>query len=149
MTVRNNYVVPLLVVLVDASHSSDRVAHAHTIAALTLRAYKVRQSSVMGMLQPIQCKEYYLRTGFGESTTYSSGKHDTKQGLCQGNGATPPTWQQISTMMIRAQHRFGHGVTVEAPISKRKVKQVGVCYMDGNNMWAGLGPDNDAISTHH
>ena len=101
------------------------------------------------MLQPIQCMEYYLRTGFGESTTFSGGKHDTKQGLCQGNGAAPPTWQQISTIMIRAQHQLGHGVTVETPITKRKVKQVGVCYVDDNNMWAGLDADDDVISTQY
>ena len=86
----------------------------------------------MRMLQPIRCMEYYLRTGFGESTTYSGGKHDMKQGLCQGNGAAPPTWQQISTIMIRVQLRFGHGVTPETSIMKRKVKQVGVCYVDYN-----------------
>ena len=43
---------PLLVASVDATQCYDRVAHA--VAALTLRAYKVRQSLVMGMLQPIQ-----------------------------------------------------------------------------------------------
>ena len=138
---------PLLVASVDASQCYDRVAHA--MAALILRAYKVRQSSVMGMLQPIQCMEYYLRTGFGESTSFSGGKHDKKQGLCQGNGAAPPTWQQISTIMIRAQHRLGHGVLIESPISKRSIKQVGVCYVDDNNMWAGLAPDDDDISTTH
>jgi len=63
--------------------------------------------------------------------------------------AAPPTWQQISTIMIRAQHHLGHGVLVEAPISKRQVKQVGVCYVDDNNMWAGLAPDDDATSTLH
>ena len=61
----------------------------------------------MGMLQPIQCMEYYLRTGFGESTTFSGGKHDMKQELCQGSGAAPPTWQQISTIMIRPSIDLG------------------------------------------
>ena len=52
---------PLIVASVDASQCYDRVAHA--MAALTLRAYKVQQSLLMGMLQPIQSMEYYLRTG--------------------------------------------------------------------------------------
>ena len=58
---------PLLVASVDATSCYDRIAHA--VAALTLRAYKVRNSSVMGMLTPIQSMEFFLRTGFGESTT--------------------------------------------------------------------------------
>ena len=65
---------PLLVASVDASSCYDMVAHA--VAALTLRAYKVRQSSIMGMLTPIANMEFYLRTGFGESDHYFGGKDD-------------------------------------------------------------------------
>ena len=78
---------PLMVALVDAAQYYDRVSH--TMTALTLRAYMVRQSSVMGVLQPIQNMEYYSRTGYGESTTYSGRKGKKKQGLCQDNAAAP------------------------------------------------------------
>ena len=81
---------PLMVALVDAAQYYDRIAH--VIAALTLRAYKVTPSSVLSMLEPIQNIEYYLRTGFGESSTHSGGKDNKKQGTCQGNTAAPPTW---------------------------------------------------------
>ena len=81
---------PMLVASVDASQCYDRIAHA--TAALTLRAYKVKQSSVVTMLHPIQNMEYYLRTGFGESSTFFGGSDDKKQGSCQGNGGAPPTW---------------------------------------------------------
>ena len=60
---------PLLVAPVDAAQCYDRIAHA--TAALTLRA---RQSSVASVLTPIQMMKYYLRTGFGESKTYSGGR---------------------------------------------------------------------------
>ena len=59
---------PLLMASVDVAQCYDRIAHA--AAALTLRAYKVRQSSVAGMLTPIQSMKYYLRTAFGESMTF-------------------------------------------------------------------------------
>ena len=55
---------PLLVALVDVAQCYNRIAHA--VASLTLRAYKVRQTSVASMLTPIQSMEYYFRTGFGE-----------------------------------------------------------------------------------
>ena len=105
---------PFIVASVDAAQCYDRIAHA--MAALTLRASKVPDSSVHCMLQPIRDMEFYIRTGFGESSTYVGGKDVVKQGGCQGNGAAPPTWQQIATTMIRAQHRAGHGVTVKCPI---------------------------------
>ena len=67
---------PLLVASVDASQCYDRIAH--SMAALTLRAYKVHASSVMGMLNPIHCMEFYLRTGYGESKTCVGGKENKK-----------------------------------------------------------------------
>ena len=82
---------PLLVASVHASQCYDRIAHA--TAALSLRAYKVRQSSVASMLTPIQPMEYYFRTGFGKSKTYSRDAEDPKQGACQGNTVAPATWQ--------------------------------------------------------
>lgn len=138
---------PLIVASVDASQCYDRVAHA--MAALCLRAYKVRQSSVFGMLNPIQCMEYYLRTGHGESDSFFGGKGDRKQGLCQGNGAAPPTWQQISSVMINIQRQRRHGITIRSPISRKEIRQVGILYVDDTNLWAGMEEDDDALSASY
>ncbi|KAK1748959.1 hypothetical protein QTG54_000898 [Skeletonema marinoi] len=132
---------PLLVAQVDASQCYDRVAHA--MAALTLRAYKVHNSSVLGMLRPLHCMEFYLRTGFGQSTSFCGGAAEGKHGLAQGNGAAPATWQQISSLMIHAQHRQGHGVKICTPISKRGVNQVGIVYVDDTNLCEGLDEKDD------
>ena len=67
---------PLLMGSVDTTQCYNRIAH--MVASLTLQAYKVRQTSLASMLTPIQSMEYYLRTGFGKSTTYSGGKEDPK-----------------------------------------------------------------------
>ena len=77
------------------------------------------------------CMEFYLRTGFRESQTYVDGKEHKKQGGCQGNGASPATWQQSSALMIRAQHRHGHGITIQSPISRHSIRQVG----GGSSWW--------------
>ena len=54
---------PIIFALVDAAQCYDRVAHA--MAALTRRAFKVWERSVLSILTPIQNMEYYLCTGFG------------------------------------------------------------------------------------
>ena len=93
---------PLIVASVlNAAQCYDRVAHALT--ALTLQAYKVRQSSVMGMFQTIQNMEYCLRTGYRESTTFLGRKDDKKQGLCQGNTAAPSAWQMLTSLLVNVQ----------------------------------------------
>ena len=125
---------------VDASQCYDRVAHA--MAALTLRASKVPKSSVNCMLQPLRDMEFYIRTAYGESDTYAGGKENPKQGECQGNGAAPAGWQQISTVMLRAHRREGHGVTVTSPISKKSCKKAGLLYVDDTNLWAGMSAED-------
>ena len=82
---------PLIVASVDAAQCYDRIAHA--VAALTLRASKVPESSVKCMLQPIRDMEFYILTAFGELDTFAGGAGNPKQGACQGNGAAPATWQ--------------------------------------------------------
>ena len=136
---------PFIVASVDAAQCYDRIAHA--MAALTLRASKVPDSSVHCMLKPIREMEFYIRTAFGESSTYVGGKELVKQGGCQGNGAAPPTWQQIATIMIKSHRRAGHGVEVRCPISKKSCHKVGILYVDDTNIWAGLDPDDDLIAT--
>ena len=134
-----------MVASVDAAQCYDRIAH--VIASLTLRAYKVPASSVSSMLEPIQAMEYYVRTGFGELSTHSGGKDNKKQGTCQGNTAAPPTWQQISSLLVNTQKHCGHGIDIVAPISGKKQNQIGVLFVDDTNLWAGLGEDDDVDST--
>ena len=79
--------IPLVTSSVDAAQCYDRIAHA--MLALTLRGSKVPQSAVNSMLQPIHEMEFYVRTAFGESTTYAGGKENVKQGNAKG-AAWPP-----------------------------------------------------------
>ena len=125
----------------DGAQYYDRIAHA--TAALTLRGYKVRQSSIASMLTLIQAMEYNLRMGFGESKAYSGGAGDPKQGSCQGNTASHAAWQQISSVLVRAQERAGHGIQLVTLITKKSRKQVGVLFVDDTNLWEGIGEDDD------
>ena len=122
----------LVVASVDAVQCYDRVAYAMTV--LTLRAYKVRQSSVTGMLQPIQNMEYYLRTGYRESTTFTDGKDDKKQGLYQGNAAAPAAWQMLTSLLVNVQQQEGHGITITSPIFQKSIKQAGIVFVDDTNL---------------
>ena len=131
----------LIVAYVDAAQCYDRIAHA--FAALTLRANKAPESSVHCMLQPIRDMKFYIRTAHGKLKGYAGDREVPKQGKCQGNGAALATWQQISTVMLRAHRRQGHGVTVRSPISGKTCTQAGLLYVDDTNLWAGMDPDAD------
>ena len=130
---------------VDTTQCYDRISHELTL--LTLQPYKVRQNSVASMLTSIQFMEYYLRTGFGTSTTYLGGKEDLKQGTCQGNTTAPSTWQQISSLLINAQKRAGHRITIVLPITKKIQNQVGILFVDNITLCEGLSENDEVIST--
>ena len=70
---------PLIVASVDASQCYDRVAHA--MASLALRAYKVQQSSVVGMLKPIQSMSTICAQGM-ENQTLSMVAKATRSKAC-------------------------------------------------------------------
>ena len=101
------------------------------------------------MLKPIREMEFFIRTAFGESDFFVGGVDDPKQGGGQGNGATPPTWQQISTTMIRSQHRQGHGISVTSPISGKTRKMIGLLYVGNTNLWAGIRKEDSLEETAH
>ena len=134
---------PLIVASVDDAQCYDRVAHIMMI--LTLQAYKVRQSLVMGMLQPIQCIEYYLQTGYGESSNYSDKKDNKKQVLCQGNVAAPAAWQILTSLLVNGQKQYKDGINTISPISKKPIKQVGIVYVYETNLWARLEDKDDLL----
>ena len=135
----------MVVAPVDAAQYHYRVAHA--MAALTLRANKAKQSSVIGMLEPIQNVEYYLRTRFVKSSTYSGGKDKKKIRALprQRAGATSvanahiPPGQHSKLLRSRDHH-------CRSNIKKKSIKQVGIVYVDGANLWDGL-ENNDNLPT--
>ena len=98
---------------------------AHSMASLTLRTCKVRQSSVTSMPTLIQSMEYYLRTICGKSTTYSGRNEDPKQGSCQGNTATPTMRQRISSLLTNTQKHAGHGMTGVSIVNHKENSQPG------------------------
>ena len=104
---------------VDAANCYDSIAHA--IASLIFQAIGVPLEGVAAMLEAIQDMKYFLRTAYGDSTSFANSKIEVKyQGLCQGNGAAPAGWAVISIAVLRAHKRKGHGATFLCPISKVK-----------------------------
>jgi hypothetical protein len=86
---------------VDASNCYDRIAHA--IASLVFQAFSVPSTAIEMMLGAIENMNFFLHTGFRDSTSFAGGEISVKtQGLTQGNGASPAGWAVISICIIGA-----------------------------------------------
>ena len=80
------------------------------MAWLIFQAFGVPTTAVSSMLGAIENMKFFLRTGFGDSTSFSGGGISIKtQGLCKGNGATPAGWAVISICIIGAHRKKAMG----------------------------------------
>ena len=96
------------IVSVDASNCYDRIAHA--MALLIFQAFGVPTTAVESMLGAIENMKFFLRMGFGDSTSFSGGSICIKtQGLCQGNRATLAGWAVIGICIIGAHRKLAMG----------------------------------------
>jgi len=62
------------------------------------------------ILSVLQVMDLFLRTVFDQSTlTYGGTKYDLTVGPAEGNGAAPSGFLTVSTIMIGAYKKLGHG----------------------------------------
>jgi uncharacterized protein (UPF0332 family) len=121
------------IALVDADNCYDRIAHA--IASLVFQAFGVPLSASESMLTIIQEMNFFLRTGFGNSTDFASSTLSIKtQGLCQGNGTSPAGWAVVSICIISAHKKKGRGAHFTCPITKLKSYIAGIIYVDDTDL---------------
>ena len=121
--------LPAAISSVDAANCYDSVAHA--IASLIFQAMGVPVKGAMAMLEAIQDMKYFLRTAYGDSTTFAHSAIEVKyQGLCQGNGAAPAGWAVISITILRAHKKNGHGALFRCPVTQLKFVLSAVLFVD-------------------
>ena len=124
---------PAAIASVDASNCYDRIAH--TIASLVFQAFGVPATGVESMLGAIENMKFFLRTGFGDSTSFAGGGISIKmQGMCQGNGASPAGWAVISICILNAHGRKGHGAKFICPVTKLQKHLSAILYVDDTDI---------------
>ncbi len=125
--------VPAVIASVDASKCYDRIAH--SMALLVFQALGVPITAVETMLGAIENMKFFLRTGFGDSTSFAGvGISIKTQGLTQGNGALPAGWAVISICILGAHQKKGHRGKFYCPITKLQQLLLAVLYVDDTDL---------------
>ena len=87
------------------------------------------------MLSTIENMKFFLRTGFGDSTSFTGGGISAKtQGLTQGNGTSPAGWGVISICIVGAHGEKGHDVKFYFPITILEHHLLAIIYMDDTDI---------------
>jgi hypothetical protein len=83
----------------------------------------------------MQTMRFFLRTGFGESTeSYSGSIEDCTLGLGQGNATAGPGFLTLSTQIINAYLRKGHGACFQTSYTRRPFTIAAVIYVDDTDL---------------
>jgi hypothetical protein len=105
------------------------------MASLVFKAFGVPITAVESMLGTIKNMKFFLRTGFGNSTSFTGGGICIKaQGMCQGNGALLAGWAVISICILGTHGRNGHGAKFICPVTKLEKHLSAILYVDDTDI---------------
>ncbi len=78
--------------------------------SIALQSWGVSHEAIGVLLLSMQTMQFFLRTGYGESSlSYGGSEVDRTLGLGQGNAAAGPRFLPLSSQIVRAYVRDSHG----------------------------------------
>ena len=91
---------------------------------------------------------YFQQTGFGESKTFFGGQNLGKYiiGLGQGIRAAPPSWIQVSGVLVNVYKQLGLEGYITNPISHETIHSMGAVFVDNTDLYTG--EKDPSKSTH-
>jgi hypothetical protein len=81
--------------------------------------------------------KFFQRTGFGESKTFFGGPSywPYMMGLGQANRAAPPSWIQLSAVLVNVYKQLNLGALIMDPITAAMIHSIGALFVDDTNLY--------------
>jgi hypothetical protein len=134
----------------DFGDCYDRATHPPT--SMALQAWGIPMSAVRVLLSTMQTMQYVLKTGFGESAeSYKGTDASPNLDLGQGSGASPPGFMALSSLIVNAYRRLGHGTKILSSCTACLFHLSAVIYVDDTDFlhWPSEGgTDLDELVIH-
>ena len=117
----------------DAKACYDRILH--FAAYISLRRIGMKKETVISMLEPIRRMKHYIRTAYGDSTTYYGGYDwiNDPSGICQGNGAGPAIWALVSSPLFECLPKRGLNAQITSSITQTYFQLSRFAFVDNTN----------------
>ena len=104
----------------DAKSCFDRVVH--SIAKIALLRFGILWGALAMMFDTLAVSTHRVRTGFGDSAeSFEPPSEIAFQGCGQGNGAGPPIWAAVSSILILMMEAAGFGFECLSALSRRQL----------------------------
>jgi len=135
---------PMTIVSADAADCYDRVNHV-IMSLIWLALLNGNIPPVVVALICLQTMKFFQRTGYGESKTYFGGRELVKyiMGLGQGSRAAPPSWIQLSSVLVNVYKQLGLGSFIIDPISSEEIHSAGAIFVDDADLYTGDDTTSD------
>ena len=126
---------PMTVVLADAAYCYNRVKH----VILSFVWLVLTNGNIPAIVMTpicLQMMKFFKRTGFGESTTSFGGKGTRLyvMGMGQGNRAAPPSWIQLSVVLVNVFKQLELGALVLDPMTQELIHTMGALFVDNTDL---------------
>ncbi len=129
---------PMIVTSADTAYCYDCVNHI-IMSLVWLVLTKGNIPAIVAALICLQTMKLFQRTRFGESKTFLGGPfyYPYMMGLGQGNRAVPPSWIQLSVVLVNVFKQLNLGALIQDPITVELIHSMGMLFVDDTDLTHG------------
>jgi hypothetical protein len=93
--------------------------------------------AVVAAMICLQTMIFFQRTGFGKSKTFFGGPFyfPYMMGLGQGNRVAPPSWIQLSAVLVNSFKQLNLGALIHDPITAEVIHSMGALFDDDTDLY--------------
>ena len=126
----------MIVTSADAEACYNRVNHV-VMSLVWLVLLHGNAPAIVAALICLQTMKFFQRTGFGESKTFFGGPFCIPyiMGLGQGSRLAPPSWIQLSLVLVNVFRQLNLGSMVQDPITGEIIHTMGALFVDDTDLY--------------
>jgi hypothetical protein len=127
---------PMIVTSADAAYCNDHVNHI-IMSLVWLVLTNGNIPAIVAAMVCLQTMIFFQRTGFGKSKTFFGGPFSFPymMGLGQGNRAAPPSWIQLSAVLVNVFKQLTLGALIQDPITAEVIHSMGTLFVDDTDLY--------------
>ncbi len=127
---------PMTIISADATYCYVRINHV-IMSLVWLVLINGNISSIVAAMICLQMMKFFQRTGFGKSKMFFGGPQyfPYMMGLGQRNRAAPPSWIQLSAVLVNMFKQLNLGSLIRDPITAEMIHSMGALFVDDTDLY--------------
>ena len=122
----------------------------HSFISLSIQRLGVPLAIIFALLRPLQESKHFIRTAYGDSSTFYGGKRPVPfQGSGQGNASSSPFWTVVSSHLIDMMRELNICSTFSTSITLAAFSLIMIMYVDDNDIFINSSRINQIADIKH